>query len=186
MQTKKTQQCLNNYYALRTSIIKRIEELDNFYDDNLNNNRFIILQKAILKLKRLLYYNPDASNKLTEADLSKFRGLVIDTDKFGIKEHTIKTNPSFAIMSDPRFSKSKANQLGSSGKSNVYISAFKPYSNIHVDSSQKKDNQISSGKKTGKNIKNSNCDNEDCVMKTVKIRLTADEYKLLEKKRKEF
>ena len=73
MRNSKSPQVLNEYFTLKNEISHRIEVLENFFDDNLNNGRYLSLQKGIIKLKRLLFYYPDANNELEDADIPYFR-----------------------------------------------------------------------------------------------------------------
>ena len=78
MKERKTQQVLDKFFQMRIDISKRIEELENYFDDNFGNPRMVILQKGIFQLKKLLFYNPDKNNDLEDSDLKEFRGLTID------------------------------------------------------------------------------------------------------------
>ena len=57
---------------MRLNISKRIEELENYFDENFGNYRMNILQKGIFKLKKLLFYNLDNNNEPKETDLPEF------------------------------------------------------------------------------------------------------------------
>ena len=56
---------LQNNFTFQIS--QRIEEIDNFYEDNFGEPHIIHFEKARIRLKKLLMYNPDifelASNK---------------------------------------------------------------------------------------------------------------------------
>jgi hypothetical protein len=81
MKERKTQQVLDKFFQMRIDISKRIEELENYFDDNFGNPRMVILQKGIFQLKKLLFYNPDKNNDLEDSDLKEFRGLTIDLNQ---------------------------------------------------------------------------------------------------------
>ena len=81
MKERKTQQVLDKFFKMRIDISKRIEELENYFDDNFGNPRMVILQKGIFQLKKLLFYNPDKNNDLEDSDLKEFRGLTIDLNQ---------------------------------------------------------------------------------------------------------
>ena len=53
---------------MRLNISKRIEELENYFDENFGNYRMNILQKGIFQLKKLLFYNHDNNNEQKEID----------------------------------------------------------------------------------------------------------------------
>ena len=78
MKERKTEEVINNFFQMRKDISNRIEELENYFDDNLGNPRILILEKGIFNLKKLLFYNPDKNNDLEDSDLKEFRGLTID------------------------------------------------------------------------------------------------------------
>ena len=66
--------------------MNRIEELDNFFEDNFENPQALIFEKVRIRLKKLLMYDPDYVIKL-ENDVSSrnnFRGLVFGYNKYGI------------------------------------------------------------------------------------------------------
>ena len=46
-------------------ICNRIEELEKFYEENQRDNRIIYFEKARIKLKKLLTYDPDILNKMS-------------------------------------------------------------------------------------------------------------------------
>ena len=49
-------------------IIKRIEEIDNFYEDNFEEERIFLFEQAKIKLKRLLSY--DVNMLITNENLT--------------------------------------------------------------------------------------------------------------------
>ena len=53
----------------------------------------LCLEKGIINLKKLLFYNPDINNELEEADLENFRGLTVDMNKIGF----FSSSPSSTI-----------------------------------------------------------------------------------------
>ena len=77
---------------MRLDISKRIEELEDYFDENFGNIRMNILEKGIFQLKKLLFYNPDKSNDQEEADLPEFTGLVMD---FNLIEKNNFSNQEF-------------------------------------------------------------------------------------------
>ena len=81
MKERKTEEVINNFFQMRKDISNRIEELENYFDDNLGNPRILILEKGIFNLKKLLFYNPDKNNDLEDSDLKEFRGLTIDLNQ---------------------------------------------------------------------------------------------------------
>ena len=78
IKAKKTKALIDEFLEMRLDISKRIEELEDYFDENFGNIRMNILEKGIFQLKKLLFYNPDKSNDQEEADLPEFTGLVMD------------------------------------------------------------------------------------------------------------
>ena len=78
IKAKRTKQLIDEFLEMRLDISKRIEELEDYFDENFGNIRMNILEKGIFQLKKLLFYNPDKSNDQEEADLPEFTGLVMD------------------------------------------------------------------------------------------------------------
>ena len=78
IKAKKTKQLVDEFLEMRIDISKRIEELEDYFDENFGNVRMNILEKGIFQLKKLLFYNPDKNNDQEEADLPEFTGLVMD------------------------------------------------------------------------------------------------------------
>ena len=48
---QKTKQLIDEFIEMRLNISKRIEELENYFDENFGNYRMNILQKGIFQLK---------------------------------------------------------------------------------------------------------------------------------------
>ena len=78
LKNEQTQGLIDYYLQLRKDISERIEELENYLDDNFGVQRMLILEKGVFKLKRLLFYNPDINNELEESDLQNFRGISVN------------------------------------------------------------------------------------------------------------
>ena len=78
IKAKRSKALIDEFLEMRLDISKRIEELEDYFDENFGNIRMNILEKGIFQLKRLLFYNPDKSNDQEEADLPEFTGLVLD------------------------------------------------------------------------------------------------------------
>ena len=55
---------IKKFNGLRESISKRINELEDFYEDNIEDVRVSNFEKARLRLKKLLMYNYDAISKI--------------------------------------------------------------------------------------------------------------------------
>jgi hypothetical protein len=161
-----------NFYNLKKSISNRIEELENYFDDNLNNQRMLILEKGIIELKKILFYNPDINNELKESDLNYYRGLNIDLNKFGINKQQKNTQKNIK-------SATKANLKINNSSKKYNSNVNKKISN----SSTKK--VLSKEEESVFNNNNSNILSNDKIIikKKIQIRLTDEEFRLLQKLR---
>ena len=92
IKAKRTKQLIDEFLEMRLDISKRIEELEDYFDENFGNIRMNILEKGIFLLKNLLFYNPDKNNDQEEADLPEFTGLVMD---FNLIEKNNFSNQEF-------------------------------------------------------------------------------------------
>ena len=77
---QRTKHLIDELQEMRLDISKRVDELENYFDENFCNYRMNILQKGIFQLKKLLFYNHDNSNEQKETDLPEFWGLVMNFD----------------------------------------------------------------------------------------------------------
>ena len=62
---------IKKYNGLRMSISKRINELEDFYEDNIEDVRVSNFEKARLRLKKLLMYSYDNINKVENSSHQK-------------------------------------------------------------------------------------------------------------------
>ena len=158
-----------NLFKLKKNISLRIEELENYFDDNLNNQRMLILEKGIIELKKVLFYNPDINNELKDSDLSYFRGLNIDLKKLGIDKK----------------SKSAQKSIKSATKVNLKVnnSSKKYNSNVNkkINLSSKKVLNKEEEKNISENNNNTLSDDNIIIKKKIQIRLTDEEFRLLQK-----
>ena len=159
-----------NLFKLKKNISLRIEELENYFDDNLNNQRMLILEKGIIELKKVLFYNPDINNELKDSDLSYFRGLNIDLKKLGIDKK----------------SKSAQKSIKSATKVNLKVNNSSKKYNSNVNKKINLSSKKVLNKEEEKNISENNNNNtlsEDKIIikKKIQIRLTDEEFRLLQK-----
>ena len=189
MKQQKTPEVLNDFFTLKNDISKRIEELENFCDDNFGNPRILCLEKGIIPLKKLLFYNPDINNELEESDLDQFRGLTIDMNKMNSGGANIADITKEIKPASPTKPKAKVNKLN---KTNKFTSAKKNVNNLdNFRTSNKK-----GGKMSGEKTAYGNSDNvnnnivspqkdkvETVVKKKINVRLTEEEFKLYQKLR---
>ena len=83
---------VKKYNALRESIGKRINELENFYEENIEDVRVSNIEKARLRLKKLLMYNYETITKIENSSQQK-NIFIKDTNNLfnkKIKEETKK------------------------------------------------------------------------------------------------
>ena len=62
---------IKKYNALRSNISKRINELEDFYEDNIEDVRVSNFEKARLRLKKLLMYSYETINKVENSSYQK-------------------------------------------------------------------------------------------------------------------
>ena len=62
---------IKKYNALRSSLSKRINELEDFYEDNIEDIRVSNFEKARLRLKKLLMYSYETINKVENSSYQK-------------------------------------------------------------------------------------------------------------------
>ena len=93
IKAQKSKKLIDEFLEMRLDISKRIEELEDYFDENFGNIRMNILEKGIFQLKKLLFYNPDKKNDQEEEDLPEFTGLVLD---FNLIEKNNFANQNFA------------------------------------------------------------------------------------------
>ena len=195
IKANRTKQLIDEFLEMRLDISKRIEELEDYFDENFGNIRMNILEKGIFQLKKLLFYNPDKSNDQEEADLPEFTGLVMD---FNLIEKNNFSNQDFAKnmrqsnMKNPQDSKLRATMrttmraskypqnLRKTKVPNMRETYTNSYNKNRVMMALKENEEIAETDNLEDNNINNNID-ENIVKKKLRIRLTDDEYRLLQK-----
>ena len=167
---EKNRKDIINLFKLKKNISLRIEELENYFDDNLNNQRMLILEKGIIELKKILFYNPDINNELKETDLNYFRGLNIDLKKLGIDKKSKSAQKSIK-------SATKVNLKANNNSSKKFNSNF----NKKINFSSKKVLNKEEEKNISENNYNTLSDDNVIIKKKIQIRLTDEEFRLLQK-----
>ena len=183
IKAKKTKQLVDEFLEMRIDISKRIEELEDYFDENFGNVRMNILEKGIFQLKKLLFYNPDKNNDQEEADLPEFTGLVMD---FNLIEKNVIKNQEFAKnlrqsnLKGPEAAKMRATMratMRNNKQGNLKKSMGRDNNLGKSKSTKEKDDEIMGN--------NDNAVEDDFGGKTIKkrlrIRLTDEEYRLLQK-----
>ena len=183
IKAKKTKQLVDEFLEMRIDISKRIEELEDYFDENFGNVRMNILEKGIFQLKKLLFYNPDKNNDQEEADLPEFTGLVMD---FNLIEKNVIKNQEFAKnlrqsnLKGPEAAKMRATMRATmrNNKQGNLKKSMGRDNNLGKSKSMKEKEDEMIGN-------NDNAVEDDFGGKTVKkrlrIRLTDEEYRLLQK-----
>ena len=195
IKSNRSKQLIDEFLEMRLDISKRIEELEDYFDENFGNIRMNILEKGIFQLKKLLFYNPDKSNDQEEADLPEFTGLVMD---FNLIEKNNFSNQDFAKnmrqsnMKNPQDSKLRATMrttmraskypqnLRKTKVPNMRETYTNSYNKNRVMMALKEKEEIAETDNLEDNNINNNID-ENIVKKKLRIRLTDDEYRLLQK-----
>ena len=197
IKAKKTKKLIDEFLEMRLDISKRIEELEDYFDENFGNIRMNILEKGIFQLKKLLFYNPDKKNDQEEEDLPEFTGLVLD---FNLIEKNNIANQNFAKnMRQSNIKTAQDIKMRATMRATMRASKFpQNLRKTKIDGSSIRDTGINSGftnrlRATSINIKekdeiieNDNLEEnniEDNIIpkKKVRIRLTDEEYRLLQK-----
>ena len=177
IKSKRTKELIDEFIQMRSDISKRIEELENYFDENFGNIRMNILQKGIFQLKKLLFYNPDKNNEQDEPDLKQFTGLVLDLDL--IKKNT---------MANQEFSKNlRKKNLGGGAKNKMMMKmnakGNKQMMNKNMGGNAKSSKFIPKVKDKIDNQETNEEEQDEFKGKTAKkkirIRLTDEEYRLL-------
>ena len=185
IKAKKSKELIDEFLEMRLDISKRIEELEDYFDENFGNIRMNILEKGIFQLKKLLFYNPDKSNDQEEADLPEFTGLVMDFRKIqknSLANQEFAKNLRQSNIKGPQDAKMRATMRATMRSSKYPQNARKAMS------ANLRETNMMFGKSKGfrekeEIIENDNAEEDDFGGKTVKkrlrIRLTDEEYRLL-------
>ena len=178
IKAKKTKALIDEFLEMRLDISKRIEELEDYFDENFGNIRMNILEKGIFQLKRLLFYNPDKSNDQEEADLPEFTGLVMD---FRLIEKTIRNQEFAKNLKQKNLKGPQDNKMRNTMRGNAAMRASKFPQNIRKTMNA---NMLKKGVKEKEEMENENVAEEDDfenkdIKKKLRIRLTDEEYRLL-------
>ena len=192
LKANKTKKLIDEFIEMRLDISKRIEELEDYFDENFGNIRMNILEKGIFQLKKLLFYNPDKSNDQDEEELPEFTGIVMD---FNLIEKNNFANQEFTKNLRQNNTKSgqeskfkqavritmKANKLAQSLRktkgSNMRETNVNNYNRSKTTTIKEKEKEETT---ETDNIDENNIE-DNIIKKKVRIRLTDEEYRLLQK-----
>ena len=190
IKAKKTKKLIDEFLEMRLDISKRIEELEDYFDENFGNIRMNILEKGIFQLKKLLFYNPDKNNDQEEADLPEFTGIVMD---FNLIEKNNFANQEFVknmrqsnikyaqdskmretMRATMRASKYPQN-LRKTKAPNMRETNVNNFNRSRITMAREKEETIETENLDENNIE------DNIVKKKLRIRLTDEEYRLLQK-----
>ena len=188
IKTKRTKKLIDEFLEMRLDISKRIEELEDYFDENFGNIRMNILEKGIFQLKKLLFYNPDKSNDQEEAELPEFTGLVMD---FDLIEKNNFANQEFAKnIRQSNIKLAQESKLNATMRATMRASKY-PQNMRKTKGPNLRETNINNInrnrmiKEKEEIIETENLDEnnieDNIVKKKIRIRLTDEEYRLLQK-----
>ena len=185
IKAKKTKALIDEFLEMRLDISKRIEELEDYFDENFGNIRMNILEKGIFQLKRLLFYNPDKNNDQEEADLPEFTGLVMD---FHLIEKYIRNQEFAKNLRQSNMKGPQDKNMRTTMRNTMRASKYPQNMRKTMGQNNLRETNAMVGKNKGFKDKeelpdNDNAEDEDFeekpVKKRLRIRLTDEEYRLL-------
>ena len=186
IKAKKSKELIDEFLEMRLDISKRIEELEDYFDENFGNIRMNILEKGIFQLKKLLFYNPDKNNDQEEADLPEFTGLVMD---FNLIEKNNFSNQEFVKnMRQSNIKIAQESKLRATMRATVRASKY-PQNMRKTRGPNLREttmrNRMTIAKEKEEIMETDNLEEnnieDNIIKKKLKIRLTDEEYRLLQK-----
>ena len=190
IKAKKTKKLIDEFLEMRLDISKRIEELEDYFDENFGNIRMNILEKGIFQLKKLLFYNPDKNNDQEEADLPEFTGIVMD---FNLIEKNNFANQEFVKnMRQSNIKYAQDSKMRATMRATMRASKYPQNLRKTKAPSMRETNvnnfnrsRITMAREKEETIETENLDEnnieDNIVKKKLRIRLTDEEYRLLQK-----
>ena len=194
---------IKKYNGLRMSISKRINELEDFYEDNIEDVRASNFEKARLRLKKLLMYSYDNINKVENSSHQKdifikdennlFNKKITEDTKKKIIENNISLEKQIMKEKTKEEEKAKKKLLGSVEKQKKIGNKKEGVKNKkRVIKVRGDEGFLKPTEKARKSSVMSDSDNMDFDFDEYnksreiifKIKLKEDEYKLLLKEKK--
>jgi hypothetical protein len=199
---------IKKYNGLRESISKRINELEDFYEDNIEDVRVSNFEKARLRLKKLLMYSYENINRVENSSQQKnifikennniFNKKITEETKKKIIENNISLEKQMIKEKNKEEEKVKKNMVGKTANQKPKKRIFKNnYPNqkkvIKVTGEEGFMKPTERGKRSSmanfvKDSENTGGydydDYSKCREIIFKIKLNPDEYKLLAKEKK--
>ena len=183
IKARKSKQLIDEFLEMRLDISKRIEELEDYFDENFGNIRMNILEKGIFQLKKLLFYNPDKNNDQEEADLPEFTGLVMDFNK--IQKNNYKNQEFVKNIKQSNLKGREEAKMRATMRTTMRSSKYPQNVRKTMGGGNLRETTRRGFKDKDDMMENDNADEDDFGGKTVKkklrIRLTDEEYRLLQK-----
>ena len=192
---------IKKYNHFRESICKRINELENFYEENLEDIRVSHFEKARLRLKKLLMYSFENINKIENSSQQKDIFIKDTSNLYNklITEETKKKILENNLSLEKQITKEKYKEVEKARKKSAGKDANKIKNKIDGKLNLKKvikirgdegflrptDRSKKSGGMRDENFDKRNFDDYSKFREIVfKIKLNQDEYKLLLKEKK--
>jgi hypothetical protein len=194
---------VKKFNGLRMSISKRINELEDFYEDNIEDVRVSNFEKARLRLKKLLMYSYDNINKVENSSHQKnifikdennlFNKKITEDTKKKIIENNISLEKQIIKERTKEEERAKKKLLGSNEKQKKAVNKKEGVKNkkrvIKVRGDEGFLKPTEKARKSSVMIDSENMDFDfDEYNKSreiiFKIKLKEDEYKLLLKEKK--
>ena len=190
LKVQRTKKLIDEFLEMRLDISKRIEELEDYFDENFGNIRMNILEKGIFQLKKLLFYNPDKNNDQEDSELPEFTGLVMDIN---LIEKNNFANREFAKnMRQSNIKIAQDSKIRATMRATIRTSKYpqnlrktKGPNLRETNINNLNRNRMTMAKEKEEIIETDNFDDnnieDNIVKKKLKIRLTDEEYRLLQK-----
>lgn len=192
---------IKKYNHFRESICKRINELENFYEENLEDIRIAHFEKARLRLKKLLMYSYENINKIENSSQQKdifikdttnlYNKIITEETKRKILENNISLEKKLINERNKEEEKVRKKLIGNEqNKAGNKIDTklnLKKIIKVRGDEGflRPTDRSKKSGGMRDENFDKRNFDDYSKFREIVfKIKLNQDEYKLLLKEKK--
>ena len=193
---------VKKYNHYRESIGKRINELENFYEENLEDIRIAHFEKARLRLKKLLMYNYENINKIENSSQQKdifikdttnlYNKIITEETKKKILENNLSLEKQLIKEKIKEEEKERKNLVGTDpnylGNKIDKKLNLKKIVKVRGDEGflrQTDRSRKGAGKREYENIDKRNFDDYSKFKEIVfKIKLNQDEFKMLLKEKK--
>lgn len=187
---------IKKYNGLRESISKRINDLEEFYEDNIEDVRVSNFEKARLRLKKLLMYSYENINRIENSsqkknifvkETSMYNKKLTNEDKKKLVENNLPLEKQIEKEKIKEQEKVKQKMVEPRKKTKEQATKKFTGNENYLKPLNKNENKRNSFNKWGKIDDSSSFDNYDyskCKEIIFKIKLTPEEYKILLKEKK--